>query len=44
VKNSEEFAAQSFRGAYDSIVSEKVSKKTAFFLHFFVFFNSFFQY
>jgi len=42
VKISEEFAAQSFRGAYDTIVLEKVSKKTAFFLLFFYFFCSFF--
>jgi hypothetical protein len=34
VKNCEEFAGQSFRGAYDSIVSEKMSKKTTFFFIF----------
>ncbi len=34
---------QSFRGAYHTIVLEKVSKKTAFFLSFFAFFYSFFQ-
>jgi len=42
-KISEEFAVQSFRGAYHTIVLEKVSKKTAFFFNFFAVFNSFFQ-
>ncbi len=41
VKNCEEFAGQSFRGAYDSIVSEKMSKKTTFFFIFFVVFFNF---
>ena len=34
-------AAHSFRGAYNTIVSGKVSKKTAFFLTFFSFFPYF---
>ena len=37
---TEEYAALSLRGAYHTIVLEKVSKKTALFLHFFLIFKA----